>query len=263
MRGCTQKRLHSVPWRWVRTPVPSEDALEIETLYLEGTTAHGQADGKRFPTPSGKLEFYTPELEAKFEALGLSALPEFYTDREQLADLPYVDFAEGDNTTGIISPFHAVPTHASPARIMQPSSEAPARLLRAQGFDSELVTGRPPAPHFHSWTHYSWQAQEMWPDLYVQIHPEKAGAAGITDGDRVAVETAHGAIEARAWIHAGIRPTAVYVPIGWGERQPFHPWRSVNFLTHKAQRDPISDHSNLKTYLCRIRRIDGPSNSRP
>lgn len=254
MRGCTQKRLHSVPWRWVRTPVASEDAPEIETLFLEGTTAPGQPAGKRFPTPSGKLEFYTRELEAKFETLGLSALPEFYTDREQLIDLPYVDFAEGDNTAGLISPFHSIPTHTSPARIVQTGGESPGRLLRAQGFDTELVTGRPPAPQFHSWMHYAWQAQEMWPDLYIQLHPEKAKSLGIEDGERVAVETAHGAIEARAWIHAGIRPTAVYIPIGWGERQPFHPWRSVNFLTSRAQRDPISDHSNLKTYLCRIRR---------
>jgi len=114
------------------------------------------------------------------------------------------------------------------------------------------VTGRPPAPHFHSWTHYFWQAQEMWPDLYVQIHPDRAKERGIADGARVRVETAHGAIEAVAWLHAGIRPTAIFIPIGWGEQQPFHPWRSVNFLTDKAQRDPISDQTNLKTLLCRI-----------
>jgi len=254
MRGCTQKRLHSVPWRWVRVPVPTEDSPEIETLYLEGTTAHGQPEGKRFPTPSGKLEFYTAEIEAKFEVLGLSALPEFYSDSEQLIDLPHVELAEGDNAQGVLSPFHATPTLTVPARIVQSSERALSRKLREEGFDTELVTGRPPAPHFHSWMHYAWQAQEMWPDLYVQIHPEKAQAEGIADGERVSIETAHGAIEARAWLHAGIRPTAVYIPIGWGERQPFHPWRSVNFLTDRGQRDPISDHSNLKTYLCRVRR---------
>ena len=92
----------------------------------------------------------------------------------------------------------------------------------------------------------------MWPDLYVQIHPDKARSCGIRDGARVRVETRHGAIEARAWIHAGIRPTAVFIPIGWGERQRFNPWRSVNFLTVPEQRDPLSDTSNLKTWLCRI-----------
>ena len=119
---------------------------------------------------------------------------------------------------------------------------------------TELLTGRPPAAHFHSWTHYFWQSQEMWPDLFCQIHPDKAARLGIADGERVRVETAHGAIEAVAWLHAGIRPSAVFIPIGWGERQPFHPWRPVNFLTDKTQRDPVSDQTNLKVLLCRVAR---------
>ena len=35
----------------------SPDADEIETLYLDGTTAHGKPAGHRFPTDSGKLSF--------------------------------------------------------------------------------------------------------------------------------------------------------------------------------------------------------------
>ena len=53
---------------------------------------------------------------------------------------------------------------------------------------------------------------------------------------------------------AAIRPTAVFMPIGWGENQPFHPWRSVNFLTDSSQRDPASQQTNLKALLCRISR---------
>ena len=252
LRGCTHARMMSKPWRWVRFPLETEEAEEQETLYLEGTTAAGSPEGHRFPTPSGKLEFFTPEMDAKFRALGLSALPEFYTDREQLIDLPYLEPTETDDNEGIPSPFFSGNINVSPARIVSRSNDAPSVNLVARGFDTELVTGRPPAPQFHSWMHYSWQAQEMWPDLYVQIHPSKAGPAGIEDGQRVKVETAHGAIEARAWLHAGIRETAVFIPIGWGERQPFNPWRSVNYLTEKNQRDPVSDNSNLKTYLCRV-----------
>lgn len=253
LRGITQARLHSVPWRWVRFPMPEEEGAEQETLFLEGTTALGHP-GKRFPTPSGKLEFYTEAMEAKFRALGLSALPEFYSEREQLIDLPYVEFEAGDDAPGVISPFQKTPIGASPARIRQPSADSPGARLRAEGYDLELVTGRPPAPHFHSFTHYFWQSQEMWSDLYVQIHPVRAAREGIEDGERVRIETAHGVIEARAWITAAIRESSVFVPIGWGERQPFHPWRSVNFLTDKTQRDPISDQTNLKTLLCRVRR---------
>lgn len=254
LRGVTQKRLHSVPHRWVRYPVADEDAPEIETLYLEGTTAVGAPAGHRFPTASGKLEFWTEALEAKFNVVGLSALPEFYAEREGLADLPYMELLDADGDAGVVSPFCRPDTTTSRGRIRAGGADAPGARLRAQGFDTELVTGRPPAAHFHSLTHYFWQAQEMWPDLYCQIHPAKAAALGLADGERVRVETAHGSIEAMAWVHAGIRETAVFIPIGWGERQPYHPWRSVNFLTDKTQRDPVSDQTNLKALLCRVSR---------
>ena len=252
IRGCTQKRLHSVPWRWVRQPVASEDAPEIDTLYLEGTTAPGAPAGHRFPTKSGKLEFWTAELEDKFRVLGLSALPEFYSEREQLVDLPYLELEHSDADAGVISPFCEPATGTSRARIVAPGAESPGAQLRAQGYDTELLTGRPSAAHFHSWTHYFWQAEEMWPDLFCQIHPDKAASLGIADGGRVHIETAHGAIDAVAWVNTGIRPSAVFIPIGWGERQPYHPWRSVNFLTDKTQRDPLSDQTNLKMLLCRV-----------
>ncbi len=253
LRGITQERLHAVPHRWIRYPMASADAPEQETLFLEGTSPPGHP-GKRFPTPSGKLEFHTEALERKFRSLGLSALPEFYSEREQLIDLPYVEFLEPDTAEGILSPLQKMAVFASPARIRQPGADSPGARLRAQGYDLELVTGRPPAPHFHSLTHYFWQAQEMWSNLYVQIHPTRAAKLGIADGDRVKVETAHGAIEAVAWLTTGIRETSVFIPIGWGEKQPHHPWRSVNFLTDRTQRDPISDQTNLKTLLCKVSR---------
>jgi anaerobic selenocysteine-containing dehydrogenase/Fe-S-cluster-containing dehydrogenase component len=259
MRGVTQARLHSVPWRWVRFPVASEDAAEVETLFTEGSTAPGAPAGKRFNTPSGKLEFWSETLEAGFRQQGLSALPEFYAERESLVDLPYVSCDDDDAAPGVVSAFHRTPTQAPRARIVDPAATgappSPGADLRARGFDTELVTGRPPAPQFHSWTHYAWQAQEMWPDQYVQIHPDKATALGIADGETVAVESAHGRIDARAWITAGIRPSTVFVPIGWGERQPFNPWRSCNFLTDGQQRDPVSDQTNLKSLLCRIHKL--------
>lgn len=252
MRGVTQKRLHERPYRWVRFPVASEDAPEEETLYQEGTTAAGALTGHRFPTKSGRLEFWTEAMEARFARHGLTALPRFYGEREALVDLPYVELLDADDEEGIISAFGRDPVMAPRGRIVEAANDHPAARLRAEGYDLELVTGRPPAPHFHSWTHYAWQAQEMWPDLYCQIHPTAAARLAIADGQTVRVETAHGAVEARAWITDGIRPTAVFLPIGWGERQPFNPWRPVNFLTDKTQRCPISEQTNLKSLLCRV-----------
>ncbi len=249
LRGCTTDLLRASPYRWRRYPLPSADSPELETLFLEEAVGGNE---KRFPTPSGKLEFWTEPMAEKFAKLGLPVLPEFFSEREQLIDLPYLELLATDAEMGVLSPFTAAPTNAPMARIVNTNAAGPGAKLRDQGFDMELVTGRAAAPHFHSWTHYAWQAQEMWADMYVQLHPERGAELGISDGDRVRITTSHGTVEAVAWLTPGIRKSAAYVPIGWGERQPHNPWKSVNFLTDRTQRDAVSDQVNLKTLLCKV-----------
>lgn len=243
LNGITTKRLLEQPSRWMRMPVKRDGDVAPETLYLEGTTAFDAPDGHRFPTPSGKLEFYTPVLERRFAELGLSALPEFYTEKASAHLAPTLRYSGQD----VVSSFFHTDYYAEPGEII-----APQTLLDSE-FDTELVTGRPPAPHFHSWTHYFWQAQEMWPEAYCQIHPRKADTLGIADGDQVQVSTENGEITLRAWRYWGIRENAIFVPIGWDEKQPFHPADSVNQLTGLAL-DPISQQPNLKLHMCRIRK---------
>ena len=182
-------------------------------------------------------------------------MPEFYSDPELLIDLPFLEIKDNDERLDVISPFYDVPTGTSKAKIVSDEKESFSRELRKKGFNTELITGRPPAPHFHSWTHYFWEAQEMWPDLFCQIHPEKARELEIEDGEIIEVESAHGKINARAYLYGGIRKNAVFIPIGWGEKQPYNPWYSVNFLTSNKQRDPISGQTNLKSLLCKINKI--------
>jgi anaerobic selenocysteine-containing dehydrogenase len=214
---------------------------EIDPVYV--TEAQASHPDLKYPTSSGKLEFWTEELESKFRTMGLSALPEFYSEAEQLIDMPHIDY---DKPTRV-SPFFDEDTLVRGGKI------ADKPVARQSEFDTELVTGRPPAPHFHSWTHYFWQAQEMWPEQYCQIHPDKAESLNIKDGDAVVIKTANGEIRARAWLHRGIRPTSIFIPIGWDEQQPYHPASSINHLTGNRL-DPISQQANLKTHLCRVTR---------
>ena len=233
-------RLTSLPNRTVRLPYFAGGAGEIDPIYVTEKARLEANPAAVYPTPSGKLEFWTAELEAKFNAMGLSALPEFYTEAEQLVDLPHIRFA-----------LKPVPSSFLDNKLVYPGRIVDEPVQRDARFDTELITGRPPAPHFHSWTHYFWQAQEMWPELYCQIHPDKAAAIGVEDGDSVAIQTASGGITARAWLHRGIRPSSVFVPIGWDEQQPYHPASSVNHLT-AIRLDPVSQQANLKTHLCRV-----------
>ncbi len=241
LAAATSTRLASRPNRTVRLPDFEPGDGEIDPVYVTEAMRLNPDAGLRYPTASGRLEFWTEAQEEKFGAIGLSALPEFYSEAEQLVDLPHIRFDDRPRA----SSFLGEDTLVYGGRIVdQP-------VARDPRFDTELITGRPPAPHFHSWTHYFWQAQEMWPELYCQIHPSKARALGIADGDRVLVETEHGRIVARAWLHRGIRPSSVFVPIGWDEQQPYHPASSVNHLTG-IRLDPVSQQANLKTHLCRV-----------
>ena len=248
LAGAPVARFLATANRTLRIPLRDCAATEVETLFTEGTRAFGT--NHRFPTASGKLEFWSEQQQRAFALAGLSALPEFYSEREQLTPLPYLQ-PHGE-PIACPSLFSAREATLQPVRIVAGNSDNHSANAR---FDTELITGRPPAAHFHSWTHDFWQAQEMWPDLYVQIHPDKAARHGIIDGDRVQVETAQDTIVARAWVRNGIRESSIFIPIGWGERQPFNPWKGVNHLTDYTQRDPISEQTNFKTRLCRVTRV--------
>ena len=62
----------------------------------------------------------------------------------------------------------------------------------------------------------------------------------IENGVRIRAESAPLSIEAMDWMPAEIRPIAVFISIGWGERHPYNLWRPVNFLIDNTQRDPVS-----------------------
>ncbi|MFT5219647.1 MAG: anaerobic selenocysteine-containing dehydrogenase/Fe-S-cluster-containing dehydrogenase component [Planctomycetota bacterium] len=241
LQDASIEHLISQPNRTVRLPFFDPKKGGLDPVYVTEIHRQNPESKLKYPTDSGQLEFYTDKLEAKFNTVGLSALPEFYSEAEQLIALPKISYDDKQ----VASPFFDKETLIYGGRITAPQA------ADHSYFDTELVTGRPPAPHFHSWTHYFWQAQEMWPEMYCQIHPQKAQGLGIADGDTVSIETSNGKISARAWIHRGIRPSSVFIPIGWDEQQPYHPATGVNHLTG-IKLDPVSQQANLKTHLCRV-----------
>jgi anaerobic selenocysteine-containing dehydrogenase len=88
MGGMTQQRLEkrAEPLRW---PCPTVQHPGVSTLYLDHPSWYEAAEaldpankGKRFLTPSGKVEIFTPLLDKKLAAAGHAALPVFYTHPE-------------------------------------------------------------------------------------------------------------------------------------------------------------------------------------
>lgn len=52
----------------------------------------------------------------------------------------------------------------------------------------------------------------------LRVHPQDARPLGLHNGDRVRVESRHGAVEVMAWISDEVMPGVVALPHGWGHR---------------------------------------------
>ncbi|MFW6089630.1 MAG: 4Fe-4S dicluster domain-containing protein [Gemmatimonadota bacterium] len=58
----------------------------------------------------------------------------------------------------------------------------------------------------------------VW-NSWVELHPATAGPLGIETGDVVEVSTAAGSVEAPAYVHEGMRPDIVALPLGQGHTE--------------------------------------------
>jgi anaerobic selenocysteine-containing dehydrogenase len=144
------------------------------------------------------------------------------------------------------------------AAAYQPSAETPSAerpLL--------LTTGRS-LYHFHTRTKTG-RAPELdaaAPEPWAEISPADAQAAGITDGDPVAIETARGRIVVPARVN-GIRPGVVFVPFHYGywdlgdDHAPGgHRPRAANEVTQSSW-DPVSKQPMFKVSAARIELAEG------
>ena len=76
----------------------------------------------------------------------------------------------------------------------------------------------------------------------------------IKDGRLIPIESKRGTITLRLGFIME-REQFQFFQTRWEERHSFSKWSSVNFFTESAQADPISQHTNLKSLLLRIKPI--------
>jgi nitrate reductase NapA len=93
------------------------------------------------------------------------------------------------------------------------------------------------------------QLHTAMPGAYAEIHPDDALDLGISNGDRVRLETRRGTLELPAWIDGrGRSPRgAVFVPF-------FDEQRLINVLTLDAH-DPFSKQPDYKKCAVRVTRV--------
>ena len=57
----------------------------------------------------------------------------------------------------------------------------------------------------------------VW-DTWVEINPSKASELGLREGDIVTIESPHGSIDAKIYIHPATSPDVLSIPIGQGHK---------------------------------------------
>ena len=78
---------------------------------------------------------------------------------------------------------------------------------------------------------------------FVEIHPDDAGVAGLTDGDLARVRTAHGAAVLEVMVTPGAQPGMLFAPMHWSEANTSD--GRVGALAQGAV-DPVSGQPELK-----------------
>lgn len=253
-RGLTQARLQQspTPLRW---PCPSTEHPGTSTMYLDHPRWYEaveaidpSAKGKRFPTPSGKIEITTAALEAKLKASGHTPLPTFYTHPEVTGKHPTVRYKD-ELIANPVNPASLTPA-VSFDKTSDTSLEATYPLMG--------MIGRASVVHFAGVTQWAPTGKRLNGVRLIQVHPKAAARAGVKDGQEIWVESPRGKIKGTALYWEGIREDTIFVPNSFGAAQAVGDeyglprYEPANTLVDDRCFDNISGQQAYKCFACRI-----------
>jgi anaerobic selenocysteine-containing dehydrogenase len=256
MGGMTQERMEkrTEPLRW---PCPAVDHPGVSTLYLDHPSWYKAAEalnpvnkGKRFLTPSGKIEIYTPELEKRLAVAGHSALPIFYTHPEVTGKNPTIEYL-AEMVRNPVNPQALTPK-------VKLGGLSTGKIHEA--FPLMGIIGRPSVVHFAGVTQWTYTGKLMNGVRFVQIHPKTAAKLGIEHGSAVVVESPRGSVTGTAVLWLGIREDTIFVPNTFGPMQkmaddagtPYY--EPANLLTNDRYYDNLSGQQAYKCFACRVKK---------
>jgi anaerobic selenocysteine-containing dehydrogenase len=254
MAGMTRERMQkrAEPLRW---PCPTLDHPGVSTLYLEHESWSKAAEaldpankGKRFLTPSGKVELTTDEIEKKLATAGHSALPVFFTHPEVTGKNETIEYTS-ELVTNPVNPGALTPK----VKLGAISKDELRDTFPLMG-----MIGRPSVVHFAGVTQWTYTGKQMNGVRFVQIHPSVAQKAGIKSGDAIAVESPRGRITGTALLWEGIREDTIFVPNTFGPLQRMADdlgtprYEAANTLLDDRTFDNLSGQQAYKCFACRV-----------
>ncbi len=256
MGGMTRDRMsaRTEPLRW---PCPTVQHPGVSTLYLDHASWYEAAvaldpanAGKRFLTPSGKIELATPAIQEKLASAGHFALPIFYTHPEVTGRNPGIEYLD-QFVRNPVNPQALTPT----VKIGGLSDGEVHRRFPLMG-----MIGRPSVVHFAGVTQWTYIGKQMNGLRLVQIHPAAAQRAGIQDGDKVVVESPQGSVTGTALFWEGIREDTIFVPNTFGPMQRMGDefgvpaYEPANTLVSDRYFDNLSGQQAYKCFACLVRK---------
>jgi anaerobic selenocysteine-containing dehydrogenase len=256
MGGMTQERMEKrpEPLRW---PCPTTKHPGVSTLYLDHPSWYEAAEaldpaskGKRFLTPSGKIEIYTPELDKKLAAAGHAALPSYYTHPEVTGRNPTIEYSK-----------ELIPNPVNPGALT-PSVKLGGLSSGAihEKFPLMGMIGRPSVVHFAGVTQWTYGGKQLNGVRLIEMHPKAMARFGVKNGDAVVVESPRGGVTGTALLSVGIREDTIFVPNTFGPMQAMADdlgtprYEPANVLTDDRYFDNLSGQQAYKCFACRVRK---------
>jgi anaerobic selenocysteine-containing dehydrogenase len=144
--------------------------------------------------------------------------------------------------------FDPLPTYREPERSRWGSDRGFSRR-----YPLILGTGNRVESYTHSQHRQIKELARDNPRPLTEMGPDTAERWGIKDGDGIVVETNRGAVRMTARVDDRVAEGVVFVPHGWSGGA------NANLLTDAQCREPIMGYPDMKSLMCRIRKVSDPS----
>jgi len=121
----------------------------------------------------------------------------------------------------------------------------PTAVRPSAEFPLWLVTGGRTRNFINSQFHNIHSIVIKDPEATLELHPDAAKAAGLSSGQRVAVVSPHGQIEATLRVTDRVHPLTAILPAGWARG-------NANALTDGTALDPVTGFPAMRSMVCRV-----------